>query len=128
MGRKIEPNKSIGGTEDNFYKYNPKCEAVSYSAPKYTFSQTSSKGFGGKENQLGPGSYNMYFDEKNGWAYTIPRKQRFGPLIKERKLEKNLGLEDPFSTIGNLPSYIRRSIAKDKAARMMKKTKNKEEK
>lgn len=38
MSRKFEQKKKASDTQDNFYKYNPKTDSVSYKYPQYTFS------------------------------------------------------------------------------------------
>lgn len=49
-------------------------------------------------------------------SYTIPKDKRFPPFIKE-KPKKSLGMDDPFSTIGTLPSYILKRIQNQKLAK-----------
>jgi len=63
---------------DNFYKYNPKLDMVTYKYPQFTFKQ--SKGIADNNSpQLGPGTYNLN-KTGGGEGYTMGKNIRFKPL------------------------------------------------
>ena len=104
MGRKIEKKKNEKG--DNFYKYDPKHEAVGYESPKFSFKKNEVIENEAKINRLGPGSYGNL---KKGISesYTIPKDQRFKPLVKEKAINSKVN-ENAYSTVGFMPKYLRR--------------------
>ena len=82
MGRKVESKKKLAQSEDNFYKYSPKNTFVNYQYPQYSFSQTILKTLGEERANIGPGSYDGKLRNSSGEGYTIPKKERFKPLVK----------------------------------------------
>lgn len=80
MSRKIEEKKKASDSQDNFYKYSPKGDLVSYRSPQYSFGSQQATAPNGNLT-LGPGSY--YIEKKyQGESYTIAKNQRFKSLVK----------------------------------------------
>ena len=108
MGRKREQKK--GEKDDNFYKYNPKFDTVAHDSAKYTFTKNELVENEAKINRLGPGSYNVA-KKGNSSSYTIPKDQRFKPLVKEKNINTKVN-ENAYATVGFLPDYLKKKEKK----------------
>ena len=59
---------------------------------------------------MGPGSYNVA-KKGNSSSYTIPKDQRFKPLIKEKNINTKVN-ENAYATVGFLPDYLKKKEKK----------------
>jgi len=96
---------------DNFYKYSPKASAVAREGPKFTFPQ----GRRGNDKDSGRSAYSQEFYQSmdlksSSSSYSMGTSKRFPLLKKEGGPFKTLPAD--YSTIGNMPSYLRKDPKK----------------
>jgi hypothetical protein len=110
MGRKLE-EKPRENAMDNFYKYSPKASAVAREGPKFSFPQGRRQ----EEKDSGRSAYSQEFYQSidmksSSSSYSMGTSKRFPALRKESGPFKTTPSD--YSTIGNLPTYLRKSSKK----------------
>lgn len=96
---------------DNFYKYDPKIDTVARESPKFSFPQ--SRRYRDKENKMSGSSAEFYQtveSKASGYSYSMGTSKRFADLKKESGPYKEP--QQDYSTIGQLPAYLKKSLKK----------------
>lgn len=112
MGRKLE-DKPKENAMDNFYKYSPKVSAVARVGPKFSFPQGRRQ----EEKDSGRSAYSQEFYQSidmksSSCSYSMGTSKRFPALKKEAGPFKTAPSDN--STIGNLPTYLRKQQSSKK--------------
>lgn len=96
---------------DNFYKYSPKAWAVGREGPKFSFPQ----GRRSNDKDSARSAYSQEFHQTMGMkssscSYSMGTSKRFPVLKREGGPFKTLPAD--YSTIGNMPGYLRKDSKK----------------
>lgn len=85
MGRKVEQKKKQNSNSDNFYKYEPKLNAVARESPKFTFPQ--SRTYKSKQNVNSDSHSQIFYqtidNKKSGYSYSMGTSKRFAENTKK---------------------------------------------
>ena len=107
MGRKVELKKKENLSMDNFNRYDPNLNTVARESPKFSFPQSSKHS---KENRFASTSQEFYQNvesKSSGYHYSMGTSKRFAELKKETGPFQDR--QTDFSTIGLLPSYLKKT-------------------